>query len=353
LVKTAVALVFALIFGLVSFFGKFDHFDIINITGESDLIRKLEHNFVNSTISNVRNVELISFSLYSNLFMQGFLKENAVILLDLSFLILFIWLINRQSEFIYRLSFKCDQNAHLKVKDTQEQKELANWLIEVVLPSHVMNHIKLKKQYSKNYDCVGVLFLSLCNFGEFFEETYEGGRNLLRVLNEISVDFDRLFDLPEFSSVEKIKSIGSTFMIASGLNKKSNTKDTKDIQHLYDLIDFALELNEKLESFNNEAMSVCHFKFQVRMGFHCGPVTAGVIGTERLLYDIWGDTVNVASRMDSTGSSGIMQTTEDVTKILGDKYKFKYRGPVNIKGKDSMVTYFMNPKENTKVGKLE
>jgi adenylate cyclase 9 len=97
---------------------------------------------------------------------------------------------------------------HPKVKESEEQKELANWLIEVVLPSHVMNHIKLKRQYSKNYDCVGVLFLSLCNFGEFFEETYEGGRNLLRVLNEISVDFDRLFDEPQYASVEKIKSIG-------------------------------------------------------------------------------------------------------------------------------------------------
>jgi len=134
-------------------------------------------------------------------------------------------------------------------------------------------------------------------------------------------------------------------MIASGLQNTSNDPDNK---HLYDLIDFALELNEKLEAFNNEAMSVCHFKFQIRMGFHCGPVTAGVIGTERLLYDIWGDTVNVASRMDSTGMSGIMQTTEEVTKILGDKYKFSYRGSVNIKGKDSMNTYLLNPKENVK-----
>ena len=136
-------------------------------------------------------------------------------------------------------------------------------------------------------------------------------------------------------------------MIASGLQ---NNADTKCIQHLYDLVDFALELTEKLEAFNNEAMSVCHFKFQIRMGFHAGPVTAGVIGTDRLLYDIWGDTVNVASRMDSTGVSGIMQTTEEMTKILGDKYKFKYRGPVHVKGKDSMVTYFMDPNENTKVG---
>ncbi len=335
LVKTSAALVFAIIFGLLGFLGISNHFNHENISSSMVSEERL------NDATEIR----ISFILYSNLFLKGFIYENASILIDLTFLILFVWLVNRQSEFVYRLSFKCDQSACLKVQETREQKDLASWLIDVVLPTHVIDHVKLKKQYSKNYDCVGVLFLSLCNFGEFFEETFEGGRNLLRVLNEISVDFDRLFDEPKYANVEKIKSIGSTFMIASGLQNTSNDPDNK---HLYDLIDFALELNEKLEAFNNEAMSVCHFKFQIRMGFHCGPVTAGVIGTERLLYDIWGDTVNVASRMDSTGMSGIMQTTEEVTKILGDKYKFSYRGSVNIKGKDSMNTYLLNPKENVK-----
>ena len=142
-------------------------------------------------------------------------------------------------------------------------------------------------------------------------------------------------------------------MIASGLC--TNTSSTvssptnTNINHLYDLLDFALELNEKLEAFNNEAMSVCHFKFKMRMGFHCGPVTAGVIGTERLLYDIWGDTVNVASRMDSTGQAGLLHTTEDAVNLLNSDYKFNRRGPVQIKGKDSMITYTLDPRENKKV----
>jgi len=345
-VKTLVAFLFAIIFGLVGFFGIYDQFNYPDISS-TEIMARLTDAFIDGigNDTSLQSVNIISFSLYSNLFFEGFVRQNASILVDLTFLILFLWLINRQSEFIYRLSFKCNQNACIKVQETREQKDLASWLIDVVLPTHVIDHVKLKKQYSKNYDCVGVLFLSLCNFGEFFEETFEGGRNLLRVLNEISVDFDRLFDEPKYSNVEKIKSIGSTFMIASGLQNTSNDSNNK---HLYDLIDFALELNEKLEAFNNEAMSVCHFKFQIRMGFHCGPVTAGVIGTDRLLYDIWGDTVNVASRMDSTGMSGIMQTTEEVTKLLGDKYKFSYRGSINIKGKDSMNTYLLNPKENFK-----
>lgn len=264
---------------------------------------------------------------------------------------------NVQSELILRLGFKCDQEAQLRVKNSREQKELANWLIEVVLPTHVMDYIKERRQYSRNYDHVGVLFVSLCNFSEFFEEAYEGGRELLRVLNEITIDFDRMFDEPRYKNIEKIKSIGSTYMIASGLCPNEDDEDGGGAnvvgdgtikQHLYDLVDFALELYEKLESFNNEAMSVCHFKFQMRMGLNYGPVTAGVIGTERLLYDIWGDTVNVASRMDSTGQSGFIQAPDKVAQALKDNYKFVERGVMQIKGKDQMTTYVMNPKENTK-----
>lgn len=189
-----------------------------------------------------------------------------------------------------------------------------------------------------------MLFVSLCNFSEFYEETFEGGRELIRVLNEITVDFDGLLDEPKYKNVEKIKSIGSTFMIASGLG--AGDGDNEDDSHLHELLEFALELYEKLETFNNEAMSVCHFKFQMRMGFNCGPVTAGVIGTERLLYDIWGDTVNVASRMDSTGMAGFIQCPDRVTTMLGKNYSYIERGLVQIKGKDQMMTYYIDPKKN-------
>lgn len=203
-----------------------------------------------------------------------------------------------------------------------------------------------------------MLFVSLCNFSEFFEETFEGGRELLRVLNEITVDFDGLLDEPKYKNVEKIKSIGSTFMIASGLGADDDddggdeTRTASDSAHLHELIEFALELYEKLETFNNEAMSVCHFKFQMRMGFNCGPVTAGVIGTERLLYDIWGDTVNVASRMDSTGHAGVIQCPDRVADLLSANYKFEKRGAVQIKGKDQMITYMMDPKDNSPLSRV-
>jgi class 3 adenylate cyclase len=341
--KTLIALVFMIVFSLLGFIGLTGVFATQTVIEKANAFSDL----LTSKGYSVSSKEY-TFTFYTTLLLQGFLSENYVIILDFALLYILIWFINRQSELIQRLSFKCDQNAQAKVTYAREQKELANWLIEVVLPTHVVDHVKEKKQYSKNHECVGVLFVSLCNFWEFFEESYEGGRELLRVLNEITVDFDRLFDEPKYKNVEKIKSIGSTFMIASGLSPEAS-QDGSDKTHLYDLIDFALELNEKLEAFNSEAMSVCHFKFQMRMGFNFGPVTSGVIGTERLLYDIWGDTVNVASRMDSTGQAGLMQCPQAVALMLKDNYTFFKRGPIQIKGKDEMITYFLNPKENQKL----
>jgi class 3 adenylate cyclase len=377
-IKTLFALVFAIIYAVIGTVGMSDKFNDIRRSGF--IVNRYTNSLGlrGSNVTNIASAALtkseeigqlmrksfnlsaydysfkdfgkFTFNFYSRNFLSGFFPENSVILIDLLFLLLLIWFINRQCELIQRLSFECDQNARKKVAYAKEQKELANWLIEVVLPAHVVDNVKEKKQYSRNFNCVGVLFVSLCNFGEFFEETYAGGRELLRILNEITVDFDRLFDDPKYKDIEKIKSIGSTIMIASGLGPDTmpTQECCKYTTHLYDLVDFALELNEKLEAFNNEAMSVCHFKFQMRMGFNCGPVTAGIIGTERLLYDIWGDTVNVASRMDSTGHAGLLQTPKEVASMLGGKYKFYERGEMQIKGKDKMITYFMDPKQNKK-----
>jgi class 3 adenylate cyclase len=338
LLKTLMAFIFALVLGVVGLIGIGDNFNNFN---EASVISQIDRNQTGEYLKSV-----VTFGFSSTLFVSGFMGENAVFILSMFLLVILIWFINQHSELIQRLSYKYDQDALHKVTNAREQKELANWLIDVVLPAHVVDHVKEKKQYSRNYDCVGVLFVSLCNFGEFFEESYEKGRQFLRVLNEITVDFDRMFDEPKYKNIEKIKSIGSTIMIASGLHPDADNDPSNS--HLHELMEFALELFEKLEAFNNEAMSVCHFKFQMRMGLNFGPVTAGVIGTERLLYDIWGNTVNVASRMDSTGQAGFLQVPKECTSFFGKTYKFTDRGLIQIKGKGEMQTCTMNPYEYLK-----
>lgn len=204
----------------------------------------------------------------------------------------------------------------------------------------------MTQSYSKNHDSVGVIFASIVNFSEFYEESYEGGKECYRVLNELIGDFDDLLRKPEFKSVEKIKTIGSTYMAASGLNVQQLAEDDDDSPHahLRALFNFALEMMGVLDDFNKNMLG---FGFKLRIGFNHGPLTAGVIGTTKLLYDIWGDTVNIASRMDSTGVECRVQVSEESHAVLSAMgLEFDYRGTVNVKGKGQMRT-FLYPKSGT------
>lgn len=198
---------------------------------------------------------------------------------------------------------------------------------------------QVTQSYSKNHDSVGVIFASIVNFSEFYEETYEGGKECYRVLNELIGDFDELLRKDEFKSVEKIKTIGATYMAASGLNVQQLAETDSDSPHahLRALFNFALEMMGVLEDFNKNMLG---FGFKLRIGFNHGPLTAGVIGTTKLLYDIWGDTVNIASRMDSTGVECRVQVSEESHAVLSAMgLEFDYRGTVNVKGKGQMRTY--------------
>lgn len=197
----------------------------------------------------------------------------------------------------------------------------------------------MTQSYSKNHESVGVIFASIVNFSEFYEETYEGGKECYRVLNELIGDFDELLRKDEFKSVEKIKTIGATYMAASGLNVQQLAENDSDSSHahLRALFNFALEMMGVLEDFNKNMLG---FGFKLRIGFNHGPLTAGVIGTTKLLYDIWGDTVNIASRMDSTGVECRVQVSEESHAVLSAMaLEFDYRGTVNVKGKGQMRTY--------------
>jgi class 3 adenylate cyclase len=103
------------------------------------------------------------------------------------------------------------------------------------------------------------------------------------------------------------------------------------------IADMALEMQRFIRSFR----TIYDESFQIRIGIHCGSVVAGVIGTKKFIYDLWGDTVNVASRMESQGSPGQIQVTEAVYSVLRDRYHFEKRGAISVKGKGEMTTYWL------------
>ncbi|XP_059747334.1 adenylate cyclase type 3 isoform X2 [Bos taurus] len=252
----------------------------------------------------------------------------------------------------------------IEVHDQKERVyEMRRWneaLVTNMLPEHVARHFLGSKKrdeelYSQSYDEIGVMFASLPNFADFYteESINNGGIECLRFLNEIISDFDSLLDNPKFRVITKIKTIGSTYMAASGVTPDVNTngftssnKDEKSDkerwQHLADLADFALAMKDTLTNINNQSFN----NFMLRIGMNKGGVLAGVIGARKPHYDIWGNTVNVASRMESTGVMGNIQVVEETQVILREYgFRFVRRGPIFVKGKGELLTFFLKGRD--------
>ncbi|THD25785.1 Adenylate cyclase type IX [Fasciola hepatica] len=251
--------------------------------------------------------------------------------------------LNRECDISFRLSFHRDYEALRAKQAIAHQKIQADWLLENIIPYYIMDDLRLHSKYSRHIDDAAVVFACISNFAEFYDEQYQGGQEMLRVLNEIFADFEHQLASVQYKDVEKIKSNGACFMVASGLNMTERRRNRRPDTHLHALMDFALDLIHTLDDFNRQMFN---FQFEMKVGYNIGEVTAGVIGTTKLLYDIWGDTVNVASRMYSTGQKGRIQVTEAVAKRLESRYVFEYRGEVFVKGKGDMKTYLLSHRRN-------
>lgn len=265
-------------------------------------------------------------------------KIDLEIYLDLALILILVWFLNREFEIFYRFAFYSSSVAEKDKIRVQSMKNQADLLLQNIIPKHVADHLKNTAKYSENHHNVAIIFASLINFNELYDESYLGGREYLRVLNELIIDFDELLSRPQFSCVEKIKTIGSTFMAAAGLDNSLREHNNND--HINALMQFAFAMQEVVAEFNKDLLE---FDLILRIGFNVGDVTAGVIGTNKLHYDIWGDAVNVSSRMDSTGVSGKIQVGKDCIQFLNEQlYEFKPRGKIVVKGKDDMEVYLVN-----------
>ncbi|XP_029928496.1 adenylate cyclase type 2 isoform X2 [Myripristis murdjan] len=272
---------------------------------------------------------------------------------SISLFIFFITLLvlARQNEYYCRLDFLWKNKFKRECEEIETMENLNRVLLENVLPAHVAEHFlarnwKNEDLYHQSYDLVCVMFASIPDFKEFYTESdvNKEGLECLRLLNEIIADFDELLSKPKFSGVEKIKTIGSTYMAATGLNASPGPEYTtqehdRQYMHIGTMVEFAFALVGKLDVINKHSFN----DFKLRVGINHGPVIAGVIGAQKPQYDIWGNTVNVASRMDSTGVLGKIQVTEETSRILLTLgYMCSCRGIINVKGKGELKTYFVH-----------
>ncbi|CAH1638902.1 unnamed protein product [Spodoptera littoralis] len=266
----------------------------------------------------------------------------------LVFLAALLHILDRQIEFTSRTDFLWKDKLKFEQEEVETMRGINKILLENILPAHVAEHFLTfvaseAELYHERYSTIAVMFASIPNYKEFYDENdvNKQGLECLRLLNEIICDFDKLLLKPKFSCIEKIKTIGSTYMIASGLRpgkEEQNDVTSKEEHTVAILVEFAIALMTILDQINRESFQ----RFKLRIGLNHGPVIAGVVGAQKPQYDIWGNTVNVASRMDSTGIMGRIQVTEDTAKVLMNAgYTCECRGPTYVKGKGTLTTYFV------------
>ncbi|XP_063359342.1 Ca(2+)/calmodulin-responsive adenylate cyclase-like isoform X3 [Cydia amplana] len=264
----------------------------------------------------------------------------------------------RQTEWTARLDFLWQAQARDEKRDMDALQASNRRILFNLLPAHVATHF-LDNQfrtnmdlYHQSYQRVGVVFASITNYHEFYMELdgNNQGMECLRLLNEIIADFDELLGDDRFSAIDKIKTVGSTYMAAVGLiPEKKMLDDASTRKHMATLVEFVFAMRDKLKDINDNSYN----NFMLRVGLNVGPVVAGVIGARKPQYDIWGNTVNVASRMDSTGLPNHTQVTEEVHHYLKDlPYQFVCRGKVKVKGKGEMTTYFLTDRATSGNGTI-
>jgi len=194
-----------------------------------------------------------------------------------------------------------------------------------ILPASVAERLKRGEFVADYFDRVGVLFADIEGFTPFSSVLTPA--EVVDVLNKVFCQFDAL---TEKYGLEKIKTIGDAYMVVSGL-------DASRSDHLSALANLALDMQALMETFRRTGA----LHLRLRVGIHAGPAMAGIIGIKKFSYDLWGDTVNVASRMESCGLPGEIQVTRDLYQLLKSDYTFEKRGRIQVKGKGEMSVYLL------------
>lgn len=215
----------------------------------------------------------------------------------------------------------------------EKEKDRSDNLLLNILPSEVAEELKEKGEAeAKDYEMVSILFSDFKGFTGLSEKM--SAKDLVANINECFKSFDAIM---QKYNVEKIKTIGDAYMAAGGLpvNSQTSVKDT--VLAALEMQEFIIKLHKNKEAKGEHA-------FEMRVGIHTGPVVAGIVGVKKFQYDIWGDTVNTASRMESSGEVGKVNISEDTYNHIKDEIEFSFetRGKIKAKGKGEVEMYFVS-----------
>ncbi|KPI97532.1 Adenylate cyclase type 2 [Papilio xuthus] len=295
--------------------------------------------------------------------------------LSVVFITVTLYWIDRTTEYRNRL----DHLWQIQLSDEQTEAEtmlrVNNMLLENILPAHVVQvYLDLNRPidelYYEKYENVAVMFASLTDYKLGVEDDSDlSDKFVLRILDEVISDFDRLLLTgASIYKVEKIKMADWTYMAACGLDpNRRESMDSSTFESSADrrqnspynralvltMVEFAAAMMKQLKNFNRGSFQSFE-GLNLRIGISNGEVAAGVVGSLKPLYDIWGNAVNMASRMDSTGEAGRIQVTENTALLLDSCGVLTlYRGETFVKGPGYIKTYFVPLDENFNLIKKE
>jgi class 3 adenylate cyclase len=215
-------------------------------------------------------------------------------------------------------------------KIIEDEKERSEKLLLNILPVETAEELKAKGSATpKHYDMVSVLFTDFKGFTKIAEKLTP--QELVEELNQCFLEFDRIIDR---HNIEKIKTIGDAYMCAGGIPVANQTNPV-------DIVKAGLEIKEYMEKLKSEREARGEDYWELRIGIHTGPVIAGVVGKNKFAYDIWGDAVNTASRMESSGIPGQVNISGATYELIKEHFQCTHRGKIQAKNKGEIDMYIV------------
>ena len=217
--------------------------------------------------------------------------------------------------------------------DLQIEKEKSDELLLNILPFDIARELKEKgSAESKKYESATVLFTDFKGFSLIAEKM--SAVDLVSEIDYCFKEFDRII---KKHGIEKIKTIGDSYMAAGGIPVENST-------HPIDVINAAFDIRDFIETHKEKSIQENKPVFELRIGIHTGNVVAGIVGLNKFAYDIWGDTVNLASRMESSGEPGKINISGSTYELVNAHFACRYRGKVQAKNKGEVDMYFVERK---------